>query len=262
LFQIGKAEDTADTLLIEVGQDHCLYAFVDHPLKSFTYLHYISFSETEAEQSMAGVLAGIPGRNWKEVILSTAFEQSLLIPKKYFSGDHALLDAIYDVPDLEYRHDTIGEWQIVNEYGLPAGIFSQVQEKFPNTRLIHVYTPALKIYNGFVAADQVDIHFTTQYFRVLVKKDKDIQLAQTYSYKTPLDVVYYLLKICYEFNLDQRELFLIVSGLIDKDSALYEELHHYFLNLHFSNAPTWIVPEHDLPHYYFHSLYNLASCVS
>jgi hypothetical protein len=53
------------------------------------------------------------------------------------------------------------------------------------------------------AEDQIAIHFTTQQFRVLVKQGAQLQLAQTYAYKTPLDVVYYLLKICSELGLDQ-----------------------------------------------------------
>jgi hypothetical protein len=120
----------------------------------------------------------------------------------------------------------------------------------------------LKIYNGFVAPDQIDIHFNTEYFIVLVKKNKQAQLVQTYSYKTPLDVVYYLLKICYEFQIKQPEVFVIVSGLIDKDSNMYTELHNYFLNLHFAQAPSYSIPENDHPHHYFTSLYNLAACVS
>jgi hypothetical protein len=113
-----------------------------------------------------------------------------------------------------------------------------------------------------MAADQIDLHFTTQDFRVLVKKDQHVLLAQTYQYKTPLDVVYYLLKISYEFDLDQSSTFLIVSGLIEKDSALYQELHNYFVQLHFAQATTYELPENSHPHYYFTSLYNLASCVS
>jgi hypothetical protein len=77
-----------------------------------------------------------------------------------------------------------------------------------------------------------------------------------------LDVVYYLLKICYELNLDQSETYVVVSGLIDKDSALYNELHNYFLNLHFAQAPSYSLPQNEHPHYYFTSLYNLAACVS
>jgi hypothetical protein len=89
-----------------------------------------------------------------------------------------------------------------------------------------------------------------------------VQLAQVYAYKTPLDVVYFLLKICYEFALDQSEVFLILSGLIDQDSAMYAELYNYFLNLHFAQAPLFSLPENDYPHHYFTSLYNLAACVS
>jgi hypothetical protein len=50
---------------------------------------------------------------------------------------------------------------------------------------------SIKIYNGYAADKQLTVHFSTQYFSVLVKRDNAIHLAQTYFYKTPLDVIYY-----------------------------------------------------------------------
>jgi hypothetical protein len=169
---------------------------------------------------------------------------------------------IYDTIADTHFTDRVADWQIVNSYSLPGTIHDRIVKQFPSAVFFHAYTPSLKIYNGFVAADQVDLHFTTHNFRVLVKKSQQVHLAQTYSYKTPLDVVYYLLKICYEFKLEQAEVFLIVSGLIDQDSAMYSELHNYFLNIHFAHAPSYTLPETEHPHYYFSSLYNLAACVS
>ena len=127
---------------------------------------------------------------------------------------------------------------------------------------MHAYTPSLKVFNGFSAPSQIDVYFGIRHFRVLVKKDNHIQLAQTYSYKNPLDVVYYLLKICYEVGLEQTEISVVLSGLIDENSAMFSELHSYFMNLHFAEAPAYSVPENDFPGHYFTSLYNLAACVS
>jgi hypothetical protein len=108
----------------------------------------------------------------------------------------------------------------------------------------------------------LEVHIATQQFSVLVKKDNQVQLAQTYSYKSPLDVVYFLLKICYEFQLEQSSVFVILSGLVEKDSAMYKELHNYFTNLHFAEAAPYELPQNELPRHYFTSLYNLAACAS
>jgi hypothetical protein len=73
--------------------------------------------------------------------------------------------------------------------------------------------------------------------------------------------VYYLLRLCQEFDLLQQEVFVILSGLVEKDSALYTELQQYFTNIHFAQQPEISLPQSQHPHYYFTAVYNLAACV-
>jgi hypothetical protein len=259
LFSIGEPCDDADALLFEIGDDHCCYALVKDD--RFCEVRYFGFDALEAETVLGGILDGIKVQPAK-VVIGSAFAQALLVPQQLFKNDFSFSKLVFDLQDQQNLHDNISEWQMVTAYSMPAHIYKQLQGRFTDAQFCHVYTPSLKFYNGFVAEDQVDIHFSVQQFRVVVKKDNVVQLAQTYAYKTPLDVVYFLLKICYEFGLDQSHLFVIVSGLIDKDSSMYHELHHYFLNLHFSGPPSFEMPESNHPHYYFTSLYNLAACAS
>lgn len=261
VFTLGEAKDKADTLILEIGPGYCCYAFLDIIAKSFDLIRYIVFDEAESEQKLNDVLGQLDV-SFERVRICSAYEQALITPQQLFKGDYALLDLVFDNGSRYHMNDRINEWQVTTLYSMPSQIYKILLSKFPFAEFCHSYTPTLKIYNGFVAPDQVDIHFTTSHFRILVKKDGGLQLAQTYGYKTPLDVVYYLLKIFYEFRLDQSEAFLIVSGLLEKDSALYNELHHYFANIHFAQAPAFSIPGDEYPQYYFTSLYNLAACVS
>lgn len=261
LFTLGQGKTNADTLIMEVGPDFCSYAYLDSTKKVFEYIRYHRFEEAAAEESIRDILGGIEGE-FHTIRVGNCFAGALLTPRGFFSEDHAMLDKIYEPMEPAYLHDQVQEWQLVTEHSMPASIAGSIRERFPSAGFYHAFTPSLKIYNGFVAADQADVHFTTSNFRVLVKKEGQLQLAQTYSYKTPLDVVYFLLKIFYEFGLDQSEAFVIISGLVEQDSALYTELHHYFSNLHFAQAPAYSIPGDDHPQYYFTSLYNLAACAS
>ena len=261
VFSLGTERKDADTLLMEVGPDYCCYAYLNQLKKSFDFITYIGFDTQESELELESVLNKVES-NFEKIRICSAYEDALITPQQLFREDYSLLDVVYDRNNFYHMNDRITEWQVSALYSMPSAVYSKLLAKFPFAEFCHAYTPALKIYNGFVAPDQVDIHFTTSHFRILVKKDGGLQLAQTYMYKTPLDVVYYLLKIFYEFSLDQSEAFLIVSGLVERDSALYKEMHHYFSNLHFAQSPAFIVPGDDHPHYYFTSLYNLAACVS
>lgn len=262
VFNIGDADEVCDHLLLEIGDSYCCYALLKGSERAFQQIKYITFDELEAEAALSQLLNELVKENCGQAIICSAFPQTFLSPKQGHKNDYILMDVIYDLPSQKFLKDEIPEWQMNVVYAIPVSVFNLVKEKFRFAEFRHVYTPSLKIYNGFTSTDQIDIHFNTKNFRVVVKKNKQIQLAQIYSYATPLDVVYYLLKICYEFQLEQSEVFIVLSGLIEENSAMYAELHHYFSNLHFAEAPSYSVPENEHPQHYFTSLYNLAACVS
>lgn len=263
LFTIGEDREDSDVLLLQTGVDHCSCGYFNEASRSFNLIRYIGFDDgASMETKLPAILREIKGNRFKKVLVCSAFEQALIIPQKTSADGSRLLNSMYDGPFSNHRSDVIGEWQVINAYAMPDLVHGAFESAFPMAKYIHAYTPVLKVYNGFMADDQVDIDFSVQHFRVMVKKSNQLQLIQTYAYKTPLDVIYYLLKICYEYGLNQSEVFVILSGLVDSDSAMYKELHHYFLHLHFAKTPDYKLPASDHPHHYFTSLYNLAACVS
>lgn len=257
----GAAIGREHTLLAVAGPDFCACAYYNKAAKSFDGLRYFSFDETEVESSVAQIISEAKESVGSAVVCS-AFSQALLVPTKFFTGDYSLLDAVYSQPAQAYFHDAILEWQMTNVYAMPAAVQRVFQDSFATVAYFHVHTPTIKVYNGYAAGNQLMVDFTRRHFRVLFKKDAVVRLAQTYAYKTPLDVIYFLLKICREFGLLQSYVQLILSGLIEHDSALFSELRQYFSNLHFAQPPEISLPGDKYPHHYFTSLYNLASCAS
>jgi hypothetical protein len=260
-LQSGKEIGSEHTLLLEAGSNYCCRAYVHKANNAIDGLQFVSFNETEAEDSISQ-LVNEKEKSVQNAVVCSAFSQALLVPNKFFNDDYSMLDFVYGQPAQAYFHDAISEWQLTNVYAMPLGIFEAVQGSFSSVQFLHAYTPAIKVYNGYVADSQINVHFSAHDFRVLLKKNSAIQLAQTYGYKTPLDVVYYLLKISYEFNLAPQDVQLILSGLIEKDSALFTELRQYFNNVHFTHPPEMKLPDDGHPPHFFTSLYNLASCAS
>jgi hypothetical protein len=101
-------------------------------------------------------------------------------------------------------------------------------------------------------------------FLVAVFKGTNIQLMQSYSYQTPDDVSYYLLAICNRFNISQEKVTLIVSGLLDEQSRLYQELLKYFLQVQWDRLPDSVKLDASFaafPDHYFSPLLKMALCV-
>ena len=265
VFQIGNLseEEAVDTMLIELGQTFCSLVSVNSATKSAQFIGVYTFDTFSLENSIDHMLKIISekGPGFKNIIISPAFPEALLIPNKFYHHKSYLLNSVYNQNHFFSLTDPIAEWQLINVYAIPVAVHKKLSEKFPSASYIHAYTPLLKIYNGFISDNQISAHFIGKQFRVLVKKQHHVQLVQTYSYSSPMDVVYYLLKICTEFQLSQEESHIIISGFIDEDSALYKELHNYFLNLHFATSSTVLMPAHEHPNHFFTSIHNLAACV-
>jgi len=113
-------------------------------------------------------------------------------------------------------------------------------------------------------ADHIVIDFSTDEFSFIIINESKLQIAQTLSYSSPEDILYYLLKACNEFSLSRGEIQLYVSGLIEKDSQLFKELYQYFLNTKFRES-TWKThgaEENGYPAHFFTSLNDVARCAS
>lgn len=264
LFTIGAKDESAAnyTLLLEIGRDQLNVGHFNKATQSLDHIQYHQWDEFTAADDLKSFLDNQQGKTFERVVVSSAFPQALLTPTRFFNNNYNLLDTLYDLPAQQYFHDSIPEWQLAIVYSIPQDIHTVLQSHFANMQVLHAYTPAIKLYNGSTAENQISIHFTSQYFSVLVKKAQHLQLVQTYSYKTGLDVVYYLLKICYEFGIPQADAHLVLSGLLEKNSAMFKELMNYFLHINFAQAPQITLATDDHPTYFFSSLYNLAACVS
>ncbi len=263
LLDIGRdsAAASGQTLLLEVGRDQCFTALFDKQANSISRLHMAAFDELEGEALLRPLLEEYAGRRFESVVVCSAFPQALLFPKKVFKKDFTALNTVYDLPAQAYFYDSLDEWQMINAYAVPESLYDTVTDLFPDARFLHCYTPTIKIYNGYVADHQLSVHFSGRSFRVLLKKDMAVHLVQTWQYRAPLDVVYYLLCICQAFGLQQGQVFLILSGLVEKNSALVAELQQYFTNVHFAQQPEISLPQSGYPPYYFTAVYNLAACV-
>ena len=190
------------------------------------------------------------------------FPQSVLISSKEFKQEDArlLLSASgYKTDDANIISELISERQLYIIYAVPTAIQEWVNSKFPTANFRHQYSLGIKNIDS-ADAGSLTVDFQKDNFTVIAAKGIHFLLAQTFEYVTPADVLYYLLKICQQFSLSQQELQLQLSGLIDKQSSLYNELYQYFINIEFRDA-NWKMTN-DYPAHFFTSLNDLARCES
>jgi hypothetical protein len=262
LIELGNRDQQhANALLCEIGEQYAIYGMYDENSRTITSLQYLEI-DNWSDKVVNKLIDILHGLNSGKQIFCSAFPKNILIPRNHFNSGQDILPQVFYLQNENFLSDPVPEWQIVNSYVFPAHIHKTITERFPAAEFRNVFTPSLKIYNGFTAENQVSVYFTPKQFRVITKKEGQLHLAQMYSYSSASDVIYYLLKIFLELDLPKDDTILILSGLIEEDSALYQQLYNYFSHIHFAVPSTVKMLNNDKPQHYFTSIYNLAACVS
>ena len=264
LFHIENkgGENSQQVLSLRVGKHHISFAITNKAATALQELAYCT-AEKWDEKELAEFFAAYPSLNntFYNVLLNWDFAESTLVPAKNFNQDDAALLLSASQPNSgTIISEAINEWQLYNVYAVQKEVFEFFSQRFPAGKFWHQYSTTIKNLNAINEHGSIVVDFRQNDLTIVVTRPGKFLLAQTYSYSTPEDVLYYILKTTQQFSLSQQETELQLSGLIDKQSALYKELYQYFIHVDF-RLPSWNI-EGEYPAHFFTTLNDLARCAS
>ncbi len=82
------------------------------------------------------------------------------------------------------------------------------------------------------------LHFQQNSFDCIVLKRGELQLCNTYIYKTPEDFIYYTLFCMEQLKLDPETLPVLLCGAINKNDDIYKIAYTYIRSLEFVGTDT------------------------
>jgi hypothetical protein len=279
-FQIQSEETSFQDpqqyrLVMEVNTHSLSYVLLDLRRMSPAIIKYYYLNHTKdrpLEELVKEIvyLDDLFVKGTSEICLVYNFQESNIVPDNFFNNDmnRELTDLVYG--SLEKGvicSEKIPWWELYNVYRLPNGVYDFLRERFTGAKCWHAYSLLLKSHKMFNAKeghDALKVIFYTDKIIVLAFKKGQLQLIQTFIYQDVKDVVYHLLNCCQQVNLPANELALELSGLVDKHSALFNELMKYFMNISFEEIDESIKITDELKEYplhYFSSLLKMAVCV-
>ena len=253
-------------LLLIAGKRHCSFAVMNYLSKELLEFGYYISNEKEEDYKKFFEETDVLNTRYYQAAIAYDSDETIQIPSaiyKYEDGQ-LHLDAVYGRKiHTTIVSENVPGWNLYNVYRLPASLQSAASWKFLSGKFWSFYSILLKNQVGS-KGEIMTVDFRTDEFSVLVLKDGKLRLIKTFSYSSPEDVLYYLLKACHQFGLSQQTMKLSLSGLIEKDSAIYRELYKYFINVEFDSLTGDVklneaLTEH--PAHYYSSISKLAACV-
>lgn len=186
---------------------------------------------------------------------------NILLPFENHNGDYQALSYLSGANNYDISlQDRIDQCSITNIFSVSYQLYNSIKSVLPQANVNHCKTVLIGSMPESTAKGVLFVNFSNQDFNIVASKENRLLIAQTYSYTSPADVLFYLLKICETFDLKQQDVKVLLSGLIDEDSGLYKDIYQYFLNIEFKNV-TWQVPDNtEYPFHLFTILNLLAQC--
>ncbi len=255
-----EAGDTALSFLIYTQNPMTLLGFYKFELdKNITTIDYTAALKTiiETENTLQ--------QKFATTKIYYNFSTATLIPTKYFvdAEKENMLTLIFGKDDgaICFQENAINN-EIKIVYRVAASIYALFNASLPTNRFKHATSS--QIVSQKYMEDTLECIVYTHCIKLLLYKAGNIQIAQFFDYETPLDVSYHLLNVCQQFNVSPKVVKLILSGMIEEKSNLYDDIYKYFLNILFANLPTAVVLAEEMkvmPTHYYTNLVTLAVCV-
>ncbi len=209
------------------------------------------------------------GFQFSDVILIHNQKEMVLVPSSLYKKDlnSVLIDTIHG-DQLEYSIavDDVHQWEMHNVFATSSELLELVLEKYPQARQIQYMTVCLRgIFSTLTEVNQwIKLYVLPSCFNLVVLKGDQLQIAKSFYYETPEDIIYHILNIVDKYGLDVSEVILEVSGTLDSSSVTWKELGKYFLNISMEKSPSISAVNAnnaDLPSHYFTPFLLIPRCV-
>ena len=153
-------------------------------------------------------------------------------------------------------HDSLTNHDMVVVYVPFININNYFFDHYGEFQYLHSNTILLKTLldsEKHGASRKVFIHIRKEQFDIIILNQGQLQLCNTYAYKTPEDFIYYVLFCLEQLNLNPDSIETYLIGAIDKTDSLYEIAYRYIRNISFYNAKFDGISfaESILPHQHF-----------
>lgn len=261
-------------LSILVGIGRFLY-FLSNPLKDIVY--QISYeADPNEEWDVATFVSSILEEDsvlklhFKHVKI--VFDNRLMtfVPNDLYSEQNPVLylENVVDIPiDHVVLIDTLPVIETQNIYAIPEKIYQLFRDQHGSNTYYHLSTTLIKacLNTTTIQLKPTNVFLNVQgnQIHILVFRQEKLLLYNAFYYQNAEDLVYYVLLVYDQLQLDNETVPLHIFGHIYKESKIYDRLYQYLKYIDFLDRTTFFrfdASFEDIPPHFFFDLYSLHTC--
>ena len=268
----AKATQTYELSLL-VGADS-VYCLVNDAqlnvlvLKSFHFDHRRDKSATLNLKAVfiEDEMLKLPYRVTKIVFTTPHFT---LVPTKFYD-DKSRLAYFENLTSLsgneQFEFDVIKNIESHNIYLAESSLITAMKSTFPHAQYYHYMTPLIQGYQKIASrrdGHQVFANIRDGQVQVLFFDGKDLIFVNSFPFRTPQDLVYFILNIYEQFKLSPEVTPLSISGSLTEDSDIFKFIYRYVRYINFVSTPSYFRFGQQftgIPQHFYFDLFSIKLC--
>lgn len=231
-------------LSILVGKDSFTYALMDTEKKEYIGLKSFSIQDNK-EASISEIIKSqintdqILALNFESINVLYESFRTMLVPESLFDSKNlkAFLKFHHEVDEKD--HINFIELKSIDAFSvftIPTEIGEALKSLKGEIKYYHHSNPL--VYRAIADSNNdnmptLHIYFATDFFDVLIVKNKKIQLSNAFFYKKYTDVLYFIINILNLYSLKPDTTKLCVSGKVVENSEIINEMKKLFTTICF-----------------------------
>lgn len=214
-----KEEAFKHALCMDLTQDKFRFSIVDPKSKEEFYHEEISLHDCTKEELKAHLNHALFDLEFATYSLSAGSERNTLIPTSLFNFsdvDH-IFKLNYPLPHEQLDYNRLAELSIVNIYEMPLWIKSLFVVRFPRIKILHRSTVILRgVFDQAIFKPKINLFVEEGQFYLLITDKSKLTFFNRFDYKSIADLVYYVLFVLEQKELDVNQFELLLFGTDQK----------------------------------------------
>lgn len=223
-------------LSILIGVDSLIFVVVDERKMVLALKHWLfEIVSTNPIENFKSTFRNEPILNlkFKKVQIAYASKSFSLIPEKLYNENHSesYLKNITEVSSWEEIFtDYIPNQKICNVFSIPKEIKSYFIEKYPEASFYHSTTVLLNSFSRLKSDEKEQkllLNLAKGTLDIIFIDKGTLKLMNSFDLSSGKDLLYYSLLIVEQFGLEQAKQEVWVTGNIDENADLFQQLKKY-----------------------------------
>ncbi len=202
---------------------------------------------------------------YKKVFVVPCKKEKTLIPahifnKTYLSDVYRLCQHAEKNDTLLYRKIRLMEAYLVES--LPRSFVTFLTTRYQSLRIVNSAYPFIvhSLSSTLLNREHLFIDIQDRYFDLLLTKENEVVLFNTFAYNSLTDLLYYILNSLKSCHADTANLQTVVSGQLANDPKLYRTFSAYLPEVAVLNAPALTQLSKNISTSRFVHLLNVHRC--